>query len=52
LDDIESPEKLRFSLGMEFGDEEWNSVVIAHKAQLSRELLLAYSLTVEERENV
>jgi hypothetical protein len=28
LDDIESPEKLRFSVGREFGEEEWKRAVI------------------------
>jgi hypothetical protein len=35
LDDMERAEKLRFSLGREFGDgEEWKSAVIEDKAQL------------------
>ena len=39
FDDIERPEKLRFSLGREVGDEEWNKVVIENESQLERELL-------------
>ena len=49
FDDIERPEKFRFSLGMEFGDELWNKVVIEDGWQLSRELLLVLeSSFVEE----
>jgi hypothetical protein len=40
FDDIERPEKFRFSLGKEFGVELWNKVVIEDGWQLSRELLL------------
>lgn len=33
LDDIEMPEKARFSLGREFGDEPWKRVVIEDSQQ-------------------
>jgi len=37
---IEMPEKLRFSLGGEFEEKLWNTVVIEDDMQHSRELLL------------
>jgi hypothetical protein len=48
FDDIERPEKFRFSLGMEFGDELWNKVVIEDGWQLSRELLLVLESSLVE----
>jgi hypothetical protein len=45
---MERPEKLRFSLGREVGDEEWNKVVIENESQLGRELLLVDCRFVNE----
>ena len=40
LDGIERPEKFRFSLGGEFEEKLWNTVVMEKELQHSRELLL------------
>jgi hypothetical protein len=40
LDVIERPEKFRFSLGGEFEEKLWKTVVIEDELQHSRELLL------------